>query len=152
MNCNSISALLCSPPAAYAAVNGNKQNPHLSGTVRFYPWSNGSIVRVELVNLPQSSSPFGFHVHEGDSCCCGYEKTGGHYNPSGAEHPAHAGDMPVLFSNNGYCYTVFYTDRFRPADVIGHTVVIHAMPDDFRTQPSGNSGDKIGCGEIIAYR
>ncbi len=152
MNCNSISALLCSPPAAYATVSGDRQHPHLSGTVRFYPWSDGTIVRVELVNLPPSAAPLGFHIHEGDSCCCGYEKTGGHYNPSGTEHPAHAGDMPVLFSNNGYSYMVFFTNRFSPSDIVGRTVVIHALPDDFRTQPSGDSGEKIGCGEINTYR
>jgi len=41
-----------------------------------------------------------------------------------------------------------YTNRFRPQDVIGRTAVIHAMPDDFRSQPAGDSGMRIGCGEI----
>jgi Cu-Zn family superoxide dismutase len=152
MNCKSISSLLRSPPEAFAVITGNGKNRHLSGTVKFFPWAEGSIVCVELVNLPKSGSPFGFHIHEGDSCCCNFEKTGGHYNPSGAQHPAHAGDLPVIFSNNGYSYSVFYTDRFVPEEVIGRTVVIHEKPDDFRTQPAGDSGGKMGCGEIAAYR
>ena len=41
-----------------------------------------------------------------------------------------------------------YTDRFYPEDVIGKTVIIHSEPDDFRTQPSGDSGEKIACGRI----
>ena len=41
-----------------------------------------------------------------------------------------------------------YTDRFRPVDVIDKTVIIHDNSDDFKTQPSGNSGNKIACGVI----
>ena len=40
------------------------------------------------------------------------------------------------------------TDRFTVGEIIGKTVVIHMMPDDFRTQPSGDSGEKIACGVI----
>ncbi len=153
MNYHSISSLLCSPPAAFASIGGNKKAPHLSGTVRFYRWSGGTVVKVEIVNLPISTSPFGFHIHEGAVCNLPeYAKTGGHFNPTDEKHPAHAGDLPVIFSNSGYCYTVFYTNRFKPEDIIGRTVVIHSMPDDYRTQPSGNSGSKIACGEIIEYK
>ena len=45
-----------------------------------------------------------------------------------------------------------YTGRFMPEDVIGKTVVLHGMPDDFHTQPSGDSGMKIACGEIVPWR
>ncbi len=40
------------------------------------------------------------------------------------------------------------TDRFHIKEIIGKTVVIHSMPDDFTTQPAGNAGTKIGCGVI----
>lgn len=43
---------------------------------------------------------------------------------------------------------MFLTDRFKVDDVIGRTVIIHDKPDDFTTQPSGNSGEKIACGII----
>ena len=43
---------------------------------------------------------------------------------------------------------MFYTNRFVPEEIIGHTVVIHDMADDFRTQPAGDSGSKIACAEI----
>ena len=42
----------------------------------------------------------------------------------------------------------FITDRFRLRDVIGRSVIIHENPDDYRTQPSGNSGRRIACGVI----
>jgi Cu-Zn family superoxide dismutase len=95
---------------------------------------------------------FAFHVHAGGSCSGTpedpFENTGAHYNPQGCEHPEHAGDLPPLFENNGYAYSVFFTDRFTAEESIGRTAIIHSLPDDFHTQPSGNSGKKIACGEI----
>ena len=58
--------------------------------------------------------------------------------------------MPPLFANAGYAFLVFYTDRFTVPEVVGRTVVIHDMPDDFTTQPAGNSGKKIACGVVKA--
>ena len=95
---------------------------------------------------------FGFHIHTGETCTGNEEDpfadTGLHYNPDSCPHPEHAGDLPPLFGNNGYALTMFYTNRFVPEEVIGHTVVIHDMPDDFHTQPAGDSGSKIACAEI----
>jgi len=54
-----------------------------------------------------------------------------------------------LFSNSGYAWSSFLTNRFTVDQIIGRTVIIHSDPDDFTTQPSGNSGKKIACGEII---
>ena len=71
-----------------------------------------------------------------------------HYNPQNTEHPNHAGDMPPLLGNQGYAYSVFYDKRFTIQEIIGRAVIIHEKPDDFTTQPSGNSGAKIGCGVI----
>lgn len=56
--------------------------------------------------------------------------------------------MPSLFENKGYAYMTFLTDRFKLKDVIGKAIIIHSMPDDFTSQPSGNSGEKIACGII----
>ena len=50
---------------------------------------------------------------------------------------------------DGYAWLQVYTGRFQPEDIIGKTVVLHGMPDDFHTQPSGDSGMKIACGEIL---
>ena len=63
-------------------------------------------------------------------------------------HPYHAGDLPPLFGSGGVAVSVFLTDRFHLEDIIGKTVIIHSSPDDFTTQPSGNAGAKIACGEI----
>ena len=50
---------------------------------------------------------------------------------------------------NCTAFGAFYTDRFYPEDVIGRTVIVHENADDFRTQPSGNSGAMIACGKIV---
>ncbi|MBP3342443.1 MAG: superoxide dismutase family protein, partial [Peptococcaceae bacterium] len=60
----------------------------------------------------------------------------------------HAGDLIPLLSVGGKAWSSFYTGRFYPEDIIGRTVVIHNMPDDFRSQPAGDSGEKIACGVI----
>lgn len=71
-----------------------------------------------------------------------------HYDPGSCEHPHHAGDLPPLFGNNGFALCAFLTNRFSVDEVVGRTVIIHDRPDDFTTQPSGNSGMKIACGVI----
>ena len=63
-------------------------------------------------------------------------------------HPFHSGDLPSLLENNGYAYMTVLTNRFKIADIIGKVVIIHDSPDDFTSQPSGNSGMKIACGII----
>ena len=63
-------------------------------------------------------------------------------------HPQHTGDMIPILGNQGYAWTSFYDKRFKIPEIIGRSVIIHAMPDDFMTQPSGASGVRIGCGVI----
>lgn len=71
-----------------------------------------------------------------------------HYNPKNCPHPYHAGDLPPLIENNGYSYMSVFLNKFKVKDIIGKVIIIHDMPDDLTTQPSGNSGTKIACGEI----
>lgn len=108
------------------------------------------------VGTNQPIGPFGFHIHQFGNCEIGnpdnpFEATGGHWNPTNQPHGNHAGDFPVLFSNDGLAKISFYTNKFRVADVIGKSVIIHQNPDDFRTQPSGNSGKRLACGVIQSY-
>ena len=71
-----------------------------------------------------------------------------HYNPKNCPHPFHVGDLPPLIENNGYSYMSVFINKFKVKDIIGKVLIIHDMPDDFTTQPSGNSGTKIACGKI----
>ena len=141
---------------ARAEVHGIKGHESIHGTVIFKQIQGGVLVTAQiygLPNKPEKDRVFAFHIHAGKSC------TGnstdpladalGHYNPADTEHPYHAGDMPPLFGNNGYAYMTFFTNRFTVREIIGRVVIIHDMPDDFKTQPSGDSGMKIACGKIV---
>lgn len=141
-----------SRPLAVAHISGAADGP--TGDVSFYPYSGNTLVVADIRRLPHRDAPcasgvFGFHIHEGGSCGgVGFSDTKGHFNPGGCAHPHHAGDLPPLFGCNGRAFMAFLTDRFHISDVIGRTVVIHSQPDDFTTQPAGNSGEKIACGVI----
>lgn len=136
-----------------ARIKGFSNYPNLHGTVSFKQLAGGILVTAEVYGLPHdtkacSGNILGFHIHVGSSCENNGDDTGGHFNPKNCPHPYHAGDMPPLFENNGYAYLSFFTNRFSANDILGKVVVIHSEPDDFKSQPSGNSGDKIACGKI----
>lgn len=148
-------------PDAIAEIKGGKDHPQITGTVKLYRTDLGTIVFSEIKGLPETHSAcsdriFAFHIHKGSECSGDmndqFSNAMSHYDPDNCEHPYHAGDMPPLFSNNGYALSVFLTDRFSVNEVIGRTVIIHDRPDDFTTQPSGNSGTKIACGVIRANK
>lgn len=138
-------------PQAVAWVTGNADNPQLSGLVKFYQTSyHGVLVEAEIFGLPdrKESKFYAMHIHQFGDCSNGFSKTGEHYNPENEPHPFHAGDLLPLLSNQGYAWSAFYDKRFAMDEIIGKSVIIHSGPDDFTTQPSGNAGIKIGCGEI----
>lgn len=97
---------------------------------------------------------YAYHIHSGAKCTGNaedpFKDTLQHFNPQNNGHPYHAGDLPPLFGNYGFAWNAVFTARFKISEVIGKTIVIHANPDDFITQPSGNSGTKIACGVIEA--
>ncbi|MEE1032824.1 MAG: superoxide dismutase family protein [Ruminococcus sp.] len=141
-------------PEIYAVIKGSPAYPDLQGMVTFSEVYNGTLVTGSMEGLPdnQNGNFYGFHIHEGGSCTGDatdpFKDAGGHYNPTNQEHPFHAGDMPVIMGNQGAAWFQFYTNRFYPEEIVGKTVVVHDMPDDFRSQPSGDSGMKIGCGVV----
>lgn len=138
-------------PAAAAHIRGGPEAPHLFGEVKFYQGFDSVLVVAEITGLPRNNSAgfFALHIHEGGRCTGeGFPDTGGHYDPSGAPHPNHAGDLPPLLLCGGGAYLAVMTDRFRVEEVIGRTVVIHGGADDFTSQPAGNAGHKIACGVI----
>ena len=144
-------------PDAWAVMSGREAHPGISGLVRFYQTRVGVLVAAEVSGLPADAEScgknvFGFHIHSGEECAGDvtdpFAAALSHYDPDGCPHPAHAGDMPPLFANHGNAFEVFLTDRFSVREIIGRTVIIHSSPDDFTSQPAGNAGVKIACGQI----
>ena len=136
---------------ASAVIRGGQEAPDLSGVARFFQRSDGVLVTIQVTGLPAENPGgfFGLHIHGGSGCAGeNFAGNGGHFNPAGTPHPAHAGDLPPLLSCGGRAYLAVLTDRFTVADIIGRTVVIHGGSDDFRSQPAGDAGTKIACGVI----
>lgn len=142
-------------PFAIAQIHGNEEFPSLNGVALFYPSSmSGIYVQVEAFNLPDKNLPnssgfFGMHIHEFGNCNKPFDQTGAHYSTQTMNHPYHLGDLPPLLSHNGYAWSAFYDGRLSFPNILNRSLIIHSNRDDFTSQPSGDSGRKIGCGVII---
>lgn len=155
---NDISAVLANDrPGAIANIRGSREYPAINGTVHFYQTQFGVVVIASITGLPTGSRGcddriLAMHIHSGGGCTGNqtdpFASAGSHYNPGNCPHPYHAGDLPPLFGNKGLAWSAFLTNRFRVNEIIGKTVIIHGSPDDFTSQPAGNSGKKIACGVI----
>lgn len=143
---------LCRCPCCKAVIHGSENFPRLHGTVSFIKACGGTLVVTELSGLPEDKGIYAMHIHNGAECSGTptdpFSNVGSHLNPENTSHPFHMGDFPAVFSNGGYSWSAVFTNRFQPEQVTGHTVIIHTAPDDYHTQPSGNSSTKIACGEI----
>jgi superoxide dismutase, Cu-Zn family len=133
------------------------QGNSVEGTVHFMAVSGGVNVKASLKGLAAGSH--GFHVHEfGDCTAADATSAGGHFNPKGEPHGAptdihrHAGDLGNIQAAADGTATLEWTDPSMKLDgpdgVIGHAVIIHANPDDLKTQPTGNAGGRVACGVI----
>ena len=147
------------PPAPYAvAVLQATRGNTAVGTVWFQQDGPEVLVRGRITGL-KPNQEHGFHVHEKGDCSSGDGmSTGGHLNPTAKPHGPqngehHAGDLPALKADaNGSAQvrmhiagTVLGTGT---ADLAGKALIVHAGPDDYVTQPTGNSGARIACGVI----
>ncbi|MBQ9766537.1 MAG: superoxide dismutase family protein [Lachnospiraceae bacterium] len=143
-------------PDAVAVLRGNEENSDINGIVKFFALpESGILIAAEISDLPDGEDEdtptfFAFHIHERGDCSGNFENTGNHYNPDNVPHPEHAGDLPPLLSNDGYAWMVVYDSFLTLPMILNRSVIVHSAPDDFRTQPSGNSGVKIACGVITA--
>ena len=103
------------------------------------------------------------HIHETGDCSAPDAKSaGGHWNPTGRKHGMwgrpdgefHLGDIGNIdVGADGKGSIDVTTDLWTvgggaPTDVMGRSIVVHAKGDDFTTQPTGDAGDRLGCGPI----
>ena len=132
------------------------------GTATFTEVPSAIRILVEVKGLPPGEK--GVHLHEVGKCeGPQFTSAGGHINPEKKQHGvlnpqgAHAGDLPNITidgAGNGRMETT--TSRVTLGggasslfDADGSAIVIHAAPDDFKTDPTGNSGGRIVCGVIV---
>ncbi|MGO4325697.1 superoxide dismutase family protein [Cupriavidus sp. 2TAF22] len=136
-----------------------KSGTATQGTVTFTQRGDRVLVKADVTGLPPNTE-HGFHVHEkGDCSSPDAMSAGGHFNPTGKPHGSmsmpdhHAGDINNLRADaSGRAQASFelsgVTVSPGPTSVVGHAVVVHKDPDDYRTQPTGNSGGRIACGVV----
>jgi Cu-Zn family superoxide dismutase len=135
----------------------------VSGTLNLTPMG-GVHVRGEIGGL-KPGGVHAFHIHEtGDCSAADASSSGGHFNPGGQPHGRagqgahHAGDADNLVANARGVATVdahfagVTLGGDGRTDVIGRAVVVHAAPDDYRSQPAGNAGARVACGVIRRVR
>lgn len=133
----------------------------VSGQLKLVPMGDGVHVTGEIGGLAPNST-HAFHIHEkGDCSAADASSAGGHFNPTGQPHGRasapkhHAGDSDNLVADaqgvakvNAHFAGVVLGGGGN--DAIGKAVVVHADPDDYRSQPAGNAGSRIACGVIKA--
>ncbi|TMH12259.1 MAG: superoxide dismutase family protein [Betaproteobacteria bacterium] len=150
-------AAASSGPTATAVLEPTKGNT-AAGTVTFQQRGDRVMVTTKVTGL-KPNQEHGMHAHEKGDCSSGDGmSTGGHFNPNGKPHGPqesehHAGDMPALKADaNGNANASFelsgVTVGSGSAVLVGRGLIVHAAPDDYKTQPTGNSGARIACGVI----
>ena len=151
-------AAACAPMAGGARGTPVRNVPLIAadgrtiGTVRME--SDGAMtVRVRGGGL--ASGSHGMHLHEVGLCTGpGFASAGGHLNPGGKQHGrdnplgAHLGDLPNIEIGVAGGKATIAPAGADLSDADGTALVIHAKPDDYKTDPSGNSGDRLACAVI----
>ena len=133
------------------------------GTVTLTETPHGILLSGELGRLPPG--PHGVHLHAVGKCEPPFTSAGGHFNPANHKHGfmaaegPHAGDLPNLHAAPDGKATV---DAFAAGvtlagaqgllDQDGASLVVHAKADDYKTDPAGDSGDRIACGVLEKSR
>jgi Cu-Zn family superoxide dismutase len=157
------------PPLRATAQLKPTKGSKVFGEVSFE--QEGDKVRMQVV--VQGLKPggeYGFHIHEvGDCSAHDAMSTKGHFNPFGKPHgywgdaERHAGDLPSILvphgdkkrpNKAGRAQMNVLLDQITlkpgPGNIVGRGIIVHAQPDDYTTQPTGNAGARIACGVIQA--
>ena len=137
-----------------------KSGTDTQGTAKFT--QQGKNVELDLNVYKLTPGAHAVHIHEkGDCSAADASSAGGHWNPTTESHGKwghdqhHKGDIGNLNANQqGTARIVFKTDQWclgcgdETKNIVGKSLVIHAAEDDFKTQPTGNAGGRVGCIEI----
>ncbi len=151
-------------PAAAAVATAELQptkDSTVKGSIRFTVVDGRLHASGDISGL-KPGSEHGFHIHEkGDCSAPDGSSAGGHFNPGNAEHgsidaPAHhGGDMPNIVADaqgnahvDGPVSSNVNAGKGDGFDIIGRGLIVHADPDDYHSQPTGNAGARLACAVI----
>ena len=148
-------------PELASTLTSTDGNEVTVGQVVLRPVETGVQVYGEFMGLNPNST-YALHIHETGSCGNGGKYAGGHFNPTDKPHghpdeeASHAGDLPNLETDAegkaviNYINNDISTTPMQDDSVYNRSFVLHDGADDYVSQPSGNSGDRLACGIIVA--
>ncbi|MBF5006679.1 superoxide dismutase family protein [Diaphorobacter caeni] len=147
-------------PQAVGELEATRGND-AKGTVRFMQTADNVVLATGQITGLKPNAEHGFHIHDKGDCSSGDGMSaGGHFNPTGSAHGKygadahHGGDLPSLRADaNGVAR---FNAEIRGIsiktgaanDIVGRGLIVHADPDDFKTQPTGNAGARLACAVI----
>ncbi|MFI4875479.1 MAG: superoxide dismutase family protein [Blastopirellula sp. JB062] len=157
--------------ALLAGEHAEKTKPPTAGVAVLIPTAGNSVQGIlhlkavgeslEITGQVKGLKPgeHGFHIHEfGDLTAADGSAAGGHYNPSGHEHGSpdagdhHAGDLGnITADDQGIAAVNKVAKDLKLSEIMGRSFVVHAGPDDLKSQPSGDSGPRVAVG-VIGYK
>jgi Cu-Zn family superoxide dismutase len=144
---------------AAVAIMNPTQGSAVKGKVTFEAKKHGAHLIADFTGL--TPGEHGFHIHENGDCSApDATSAGAHFNPTSKKHGApgtddhHTGDLGNIEANkSGVAHLAVYFPHLTlsgPGTIVGKAVIVHASPDDMKTQPTGNSGAREACGVIKA--
>jgi Cu-Zn family superoxide dismutase len=141
---------MLSMPVACAHITGSSQIHNLVGDIYVYPILDGSLLVTDVQGIPFSGF-YGFHIHQHGPCVMGEGYTGFHmWEAISARWKTPLTLITREIFRRSWPFTgmlLWCLQRpVQPQDILGRAIIIHEWPDDFRTQPTGDSGQHIGCG------
>ena len=150
-----------STPAKVKIINNDRQGV---GEVMLMETPNGVLIRVNLRQNPPGITPgtHAIHIHAVGECEPPFKSAGGHFNPLNKKHGflekqgKHAGDLPnIHVTENAPLTAEFHVTEISLGGgkaslkgANGSALVIHQGADDYRTDPAGDSGDRVACAVI----
>lgn len=149
---------------AEAALSGTYADTAVNGTARFERMDNGRVKLTLNLSIPtKANKSVAVHLHEHGTCADTAKAAGGHWNPTNTAHGKwgegqfHSGDIGnVKLDGQGNGKIEVDTDLWAiggsdaQKNILNKTVMVHGGVDDYKSQPTGNSGGRIGCGVITA--
>ena len=143
-------------------LQGAPEDTDFAGTLTITPNGSAGVSIVADVAGVDKDGKHGIHVHENGMCehhpadagAKPFSTAGGHFNPGGAEHacpptdPRHAGDLGNIDVTGGKGHLELTVNNLSVDQITGKAIILHAGEDDCKTQPTGNSGDRLACGVV----
>ena len=147
--------------AAMATITATVPDTALSGTVEFTQQNGKVKMELHITCLKMANKSVAVHLHEMGDCGDMGKMAHGHWNPTNQQHGKwgsnsfHSGDIGnVSLDAAGKGSLEIETDLWsmggdEKTNILNRSIIVHNGADDFKTQPTGNSGSRIGCGVIM---